>query len=86
MHQKDYLHLGVNSTFTYLFVVFDEIISYYNTLKIKKEHYFYLFVDLSFITLINLSTPIRRTQTWYTVVIIGLNQHEPTCPITDFIV
>ena len=57
MHCIDYLHSGVNSILT-CFFVFDYNISYYNTLKMKKE--LFVFVLLSFfITLINLGVQIR---------------------------
>ena len=55
----DYLHSRVNLILT-CFFVFDYNISYYNTLKMKKE--LFVFVLLSFfITLINLGTQTRFT-------------------------
>ena len=72
MHCIDFLHSGINSTLTWFFV-FDCNISYFSTLKKKKE--LFLFVLLSFfITLINLDSQIWGTQTWCTVVNFGLNE------------
>ena len=50
------------------FFVFDYNINHYNTLKMKKELFLFVFLSV-FITLINLGT-----QTRYTIVNFGLNQ------------
>ena len=62
----------LNSILTCYFV-FGYNISYYNTLKLKRE--LFVFVLLSFfITLMNLGARIRGAQTRYTVVSFGLDQ------------
>ena len=52
----DFLHSGVNSILICLFV-FDYNINHYNTLKIKKELFLFVFLSV-FITLIDLDTQI----------------------------
>ena len=72
IHFKDYLNSGVNSILTNFFV-FDDNISYYNTLKMKKNLFVFVLLYV-FITLINLGPQIWDAQTGYTVVNFGLNQ------------
>ena len=72
MHCIDFLHSGVNSILI-CFSVFDYNINHYNTLKVKKELFLFVFLS-AFISLIDLGSQIRGAQTQYIVVNFGLNQ------------
>ena len=77
IHCIDFLHSGVNSILI-CFFVFDYNINHYNTLKMKRELFLFVFLSV-FITLIDLGTQVWGTQTRYTVVNFGLKQ--PLCSL-----